>query len=235
MESLEGRVVLVAGGTGGVGEGIVAELLAQGARVVVQSRRQAALDGLAERLGPGARIGGVVAELGTDAGKEALRSAVAAHGVTAVVGSLGGFWQGLGVVDLPRAALDQVNDGGYLAHLGLAQAVLPVLSGPKAALVQINGLAALAGIPNSSALCISAAAQLALTRCLIVEAAADGPMIATFLIDQLVRTRAMQHLPDSALSPREIGSVVAAYLAAPDGHATRTLGKAEGRVTTRDL
>lgn len=233
MAALDNRRILVAGGTGGVGEGIVEELLSRGARVLVQSRSAEALESLKERLAGAGEVEGVVADLVSAAGRHALREA--AQGVSAVVGSLGGFWQGPPVIDLSHEDLSAVAEVRYRAHLGLAQAILPVLSGPHAALVQINGIVATLGVPGLSALCISAAAQLALTRCLIAEAAADGPHIASFVIDQLVRTRALQHLPDGALTPREVGSVVADYLAAPDGHAIRILGKAEGRVTTVGL
>lgn len=234
MTNLNDRTILVAGGTGGVGEGIVQEVLARGGRVLVQSRSTEAVAALKARLGGSGQIEAVIADLATTAGQDRLRAAAVSAGVNAAVGSLGGFWQGPPVLALPRADLDAVVDMGFGAHLGLAQAVLPVLNGPDAALVQINGLAATVGIPGSSALCISAAAQLALTRCLIAEAGPDSPRIASFLIAQLVRTRAMPQLPDDALTALEVGAVVADYLAAPGGHAIRRLDKAAGHVTTAE-
>lgn len=235
MARLTERTILVAGGTGGVGEGIVQELLARGARVLVQSRSAEALEALQTRLGASGQVEGVVADLQSMTGQDQLRATAARAGVSAAVSSLGGFWQGPPVRALPRETLDAVNDAGYLAHLALAQAVLPVLKGSNSALVQINGLAATLGIPGSSALCISAAAQLALTRCLIAESDAEGPRIASFLIGQLVRTRAMPQLPEGSLTAQEVGAVVADYLAAPSGHTIRRLDKAEGGVTTSEL
>ena len=46
MPSLEGAKVVVAGGAGGVGEGIVRALLAHGARVLATSRSEEKLEGL---------------------------------------------------------------------------------------------------------------------------------------------------------------------------------------------
>src|SRR5690625_4938751 len=44
------RTVLVVGGSGGVGQGVVRKLVADGARVVATGRHQSRLQGLAERI-----------------------------------------------------------------------------------------------------------------------------------------------------------------------------------------
>ena len=51
MGKLEGKTAFVAGGTGGVGEGIVRAFLDEGATVVVPSRKQENLDQLRGYLG----------------------------------------------------------------------------------------------------------------------------------------------------------------------------------------
>jgi NADP-dependent 3-hydroxy acid dehydrogenase YdfG len=48
MKKLENKIALVPGETGGVGEAIVKSLLAEGATVIVPSRRQERLDELLE-------------------------------------------------------------------------------------------------------------------------------------------------------------------------------------------
>src|SRR5580704_8427954 len=57
MESLKDRVAIVTGASRGIGLGIAAELVRQGARVCVTARKAEALDAaVAELGGPGAAI-----------------------------------------------------------------------------------------------------------------------------------------------------------------------------------
>ena len=54
MAKLDGKIALIPGGTGGVGEGIVRGFLNAGATVVVPSRREESLEKLRRQLGESA-------------------------------------------------------------------------------------------------------------------------------------------------------------------------------------
>ena len=66
MTKLDGKIILIAGGAGNVGEGVVATFLREGATVIVPSRRQESLDKLLSFLGSLAseRLVGLVGNIG---------------------------------------------------------------------------------------------------------------------------------------------------------------------------
>src|SRR4051812_15424234 len=104
MGRLDGKVSLILGGAGYVGEGIVRSFLEEGAFVIVPSRSQERLAGLRKVLGPLAseRLVTVPANVGTLQGAEALRGQILTKmgRLDAVVASLGGYKVGARVVDL---------------------------------------------------------------------------------------------------------------------------------------
>lgn len=66
------RVVVITGGTRGIGLGLASELLARGARVAICGRTQPAVDGALKRLGSPGRAAGVAADVTREADMEAL-------------------------------------------------------------------------------------------------------------------------------------------------------------------
>lgn len=75
MAKLDGKIALIPGGTGGVGEGIVRGFLNAGATVVVPSRREESLEKLRRQLGESAGDGFVplVGDLSQTESAEVLR------------------------------------------------------------------------------------------------------------------------------------------------------------------
>jgi len=71
MEKLEGKVVLITGGSAGIGLAIAEEVLAEGGQVVITGRGQAALDKAREQLG-----GSVMTFAGDAGDREATRQCV---------------------------------------------------------------------------------------------------------------------------------------------------------------
>src|SRR5258707_5110205 len=95
MGRLDGKVSLILGGAGYVGEGIVRSFLDEGAFVIVPSRSPERLQGLRQVLGAAANesLVTVPANTGTVAGAEGLRDQILQRmqRLDAVVASLGGF------------------------------------------------------------------------------------------------------------------------------------------------
>ncbi len=106
MAKLDGKICLVAGGTGSVGEGIVRAFLRQGASVVVPSRSQEAIDRLRNALAgaPVERLLTLVGNISDVDEAARLRDEILARhkAIDAVVASLGGTWEEkLKLVDVP--------------------------------------------------------------------------------------------------------------------------------------
>ena len=125
---LAGRVYVVSGGSRGLGRATAEALVADGARVVIGARDEAAVERAAQQLGGPAHAVGVVADLGEAAA--AARLVDAAHsaygGLDGALVSVGGPRPGtaLGTAeDAWRAAFESV----YLGALRLTRQVAGVL------------------------------------------------------------------------------------------------------------
>jgi len=128
--TMDGRVVVVAGGAGTVGSGIVHAFLQAGATVVVPSRDPARIDALRSSLDARDRVVGIEADIGTPEGAARVRATLERdHGdrIDHVVGSLGGAWQGKSVRELDldgfRAALHEYCGSHFVAM----RALLPLI------------------------------------------------------------------------------------------------------------
>src|SRR5689334_21205252 len=119
MPSLEGAKVVVAGGAGGVGEGIVRSLLRQGAQVIATSRSegklrelQAYCQGLPGELIP------MVGDLGDEEAARALQSQIYGRfrEIDVAVASLGGWWQGKPLTSVDMETWDRILRENLTAH-----------------------------------------------------------------------------------------------------------------------
>jgi 3-oxoacyl-[acyl-carrier protein] reductase len=125
---LTGRVYVVSGGSRGLGRATAEALVAEGARVVVGARDEAAVERAAQELGGPAHAVGVVADLGEAA--SAQRLVEAAHsaygGLDGALISVGGPPPGTAAdtdEDAWRAAFDSL----FLGALRLARCVIGAL------------------------------------------------------------------------------------------------------------
>lgn len=158
------KTVLIAGGAGGVGEGITRAFTAAGYRVIATSRRQDALDLLRNSLPEDQQrlFTGLVVDLSDAAASEAAAETVRqSHGTLhGLVTSLGGWWQGRPVQDVPAGVWDKVIRENLLTHVHAVRAFLPLLD--KAAnpfYFHINGFSAEEVVPGAAPVAMLAAAQ----------------------------------------------------------------------------
>jgi NAD(P)-dependent dehydrogenase (short-subunit alcohol dehydrogenase family) len=223
--------VLVAGGAGGVGEGIVRSLLLAAHVVIVPSRSDAKLDllrGRLEDIAPAERLETVVAQIGEPAGAERLRDQLASGGerVHAVIASLGGWWDGGKLIDMQPADWDRVMDETLRTHFVVARTFVPMLQRQGGGrYIAIGGGAAIAPIPGAAVISIAGAAQLMLTRALRAEV--DDPAVDIFelVIDGPVRTRHSEELAlPGWIELQEIGRIVVDLVAAGRTHDPRAAG-----------
>lgn len=177
---LNGRTVLVAGGTGNVGRVIVAALLDAGARVAVPSRSTGKLDRLRAEAGSehGERLVGVEGNIADERNAGRLLDEITSRvgRLDAAVASLGHFVAAPSVLSAPLTDLQQALDGYLLAHFTVAGAVIPALSDTGGSYTFINGPLAFQPMSQDTGLVsIVTAAQAMLAR-IAVRETEDSPV-----------------------------------------------------------
>jgi len=127
---VEGKVVLVTGGSRGIGEMIAAGFLANGAKVYISSRKADACDATALRLSD--RHGGECISLPADlsglAGVDALAAQLGEReaGLNVLVNNAGVSW-GAPIDTFPESGWDKVMDTNVKGVFFLTQRLLPLL------------------------------------------------------------------------------------------------------------
>lgn len=128
--SVSGKVVLVTGGSRGIGEMIAAGFLANGAKVYISSRKQAVCDATAERLATeyGGECISLPADLAGLDGIGALATELAAREsrLDVLVNNAGVSW-GASIDEFPEMGWDKVMDTNVKGVFFLTQKLLPLL------------------------------------------------------------------------------------------------------------
>jgi NAD(P)-dependent dehydrogenase (short-subunit alcohol dehydrogenase family) len=209
--------ILVAGGTGGVGEGIVRALLAAGHHVIVPSRSAARLDRLRRDVESGSARSGMLetltGEIGTTDGAFVIRDRIArtVGRLDVLIPSLGGWWEG-GLLAAAPAVWDAVMNEMLRTHYIFAHVFVPVICAQAGGgrYIGIGGGAAYQPIRNSSLVSIAAAAQLMLTRALRQEIADPAIDVLELVVDGPVRTRDSENVAASDwITADDVGRIVA--------------------------
>jgi NAD(P)-dependent dehydrogenase (short-subunit alcohol dehydrogenase family) len=214
------RTVLVAGGAGGVGEGIVRALLAStDATVVVTSRDPARLALLASRvagLAVAERFVGMIGDAGDPNGASAIAARVRDElgGIDVAIPSLGGWWEGGPLIETDPATWEAVRTEMLDTHVVFARTFVPeLLRRGGGWYLAIGGGAALQPIRNASIVSIAAAAQLMLTRSLALELAERDVRINELVVNGPVSTRDSESFARrSWITADQVGVVVAELL-----------------------
>ncbi len=232
MNTLEGKSFVVAGGAGGVGEGIVRALLGEGARVVVPSRERARLEALRALVAPHAgstahaakgasaeRLELVETDVGDAAECERLRDEqIRRHGpIHGVVSAIGGWWQGARLGHVPVDAWDRVLRNNLRTPWIVARTFVDALHAiPGASYTILNGSAALEPVIDAGPASIASAGLLMMSRALASEAKGTHLRVNTLVLGP-VRTRNTRGpgMPEW-LGADEVGAYVA-HLASDAG------------------
>lgn len=163
------RVVLVVGGTSGIGLATARQLVGRGDTVVVAARDAARVAAVAADLGGGAT--GVALDL-TDAASvhDAVERCVTEHGrLDAVVTSAQTMAYGT-TEQVPTEVFASVVDTAVMGTVHLARAVLPVFRRQGGGhLVVVSSLLAEISVPSMTAYCTAKWGQLGLVRGLQLE------------------------------------------------------------------
>lgn len=214
MAKLTGKVALIAGGTGGVGEGIVRAFLNEGAVVVVPSRNSDRLQQLVEQIDSTAteRLIPIVGDFADSQTADQLRHQVFSNvgRLDAVVTSLNGRWgEDLPLIKTSLADWRQMIESNLTAHFIAAKTFLPVLQ-RGSSYTLIGGGAALKPIPHYGPVCVPAAGQVMLTQMLIEEMKDSGVRINEVVLNSYIHIRERDGTGHSEwLSADEVGKYTA--------------------------
>lgn len=211
----EGKVILVAGGTGAVGEGIVKYLAENGATVLVPTRSEdKALDALGYVDQPYRKnVFYLFGDISDEADAQKMHDVIVDHfeQLDGMVSSLGGRWQGAALTDITKAEWEELMQGLLTAHFVASKTLMPLLrqgsnytfisgvSAEDAAFSKYSGPVAPAG-----------AAVLMLSELYAVEMAGRFNVNALVLGPVNTRVRPTSYRKDSYVSSKTVGELIGA-------------------------
>jgi NAD(P)-dependent dehydrogenase (short-subunit alcohol dehydrogenase family) len=216
MEDFSGKVVLVTGGTGGLGRAVSLAFLEAGARVVVTYRKQAELDALKSAAGAvGAKLEGEVVDVTDETAVHRLAGGIVArHGrLDALVNTVGGYAGGAKLWETDPETLDRMLAlnlrSGYALFRAAAHIMLKQRHG---AIVNIAAKAALDHPAGAAAYAASKAAALAMLDSLAAELKGSG-VRANTVLPSIIDTEAnRKSMPGADFSkwpkPEDIARVI---------------------------
>jgi NAD(P)-dependent dehydrogenase (short-subunit alcohol dehydrogenase family) len=194
----EGNVVVVAGGTGGLGRAVTLAFLEEGAKVVVSFRKQEELDALKELAGANAaRLEAFTVDVTDEAAvRQLVEKILAKHGrLDALVNTVGGYAGGVKLWELETKVFDQMLAlnlrSGYALSRAAARAMLKQGSG---AIVNVAAKAALDHGAGAAAYAASKAAAVAMLDSLAGDLKGSGVRVNSILpsiIDTEANRKAM--------------------------------------------
>ena len=216
MNDFSGKVVLVAGGTGGLGRAVSLAFLEAGARVVVTFRKQAEFDALRRTAGRnGANLEGDAVDVTDEAATRRLVEGIVdgRSRLDALVNTVGGYAGGTRLWETDADTLDRMLALNLRAGHALSRAVVPaLLQQGHGAIVNNAAKAALDPPAGAGAYAASKAAALAMLESLAADLKGTGVRANTIrpsIIDTAANRRSM---PDADYSkwpkPEDIARVI---------------------------
>ncbi|HEX4593232.1 MAG TPA: SDR family NAD(P)-dependent oxidoreductase [Bryobacteraceae bacterium] len=193
-----GKVVLVAGGTGGLGRAVSLAFLAEGADVIVTYRNDQEFAGLMGAAGSDAsRVAGRRTDVTDEAAVDQLIGGIGAEGkrLDVLVNTVGGYAGGMKLWELDAKVLDQMLALNLRSGFLLSRAAAKVMRQQgRGAIVNVASKAALDHDSGLAAYAASKAAAVALMDSLAADLKGAGVRVNSVLpsiIDTEVNRKAM--------------------------------------------
>ncbi len=206
--------VLVTGGTGALGQAVVAELLASGAHVTSTYIVERERGRLTAALGDNDRLALVEADVTSDDGAEsAVGAAAGAAPLAALVNIVGGFSAPGRLHEAPVSDFERQIELNLMTAVRASRAAIPaMLDAGSGAIVCVGTKAALEPFSGAAGYAVSKAAVLALVRALDVEYRDDGIRANAILPSVIDTPGNRKSMPDADFStwvpPAEIARVI---------------------------
>jgi NAD(P)-dependent dehydrogenase (short-subunit alcohol dehydrogenase family) len=196
--TFEGKVAVVAGGTGGLGRAVSEAFLDEGATVIVTYRTPAEFDALVHAAGAnGARLEGQRVDVTDETeSRQLIEGTLAQHKrLDALINTVGGYAGGVKLWDLDTKVLENMLNLNLRSGYALSRAVVPaMLKQGYGSIVNVAAKAALDHPAGAAAYAASKAAALAMLDSLAMEVAGTGVRVNSVLpsiIDTAANRKAM--------------------------------------------
>ena len=213
--SLVGNVVLVAGGTGGLGRAVSLAFLQEGAQVIVTYRKEEEFASLKGSAATPLGLEGHIVDVTDEHAVAALVSAVVAkYGkLDAVVNTIGGYAGGVKLWALETHVFEAMLSVNLRAGFVLARAVMPTMLKQKhGSFVNVAAKAAIDHAAGAGAYAASKAAAVALIDSLAADAKGTGVRVNSILPSIIDTPANRQAMPDSDFAawpkPEHIANVI---------------------------
>jgi NAD(P)-dependent dehydrogenase (short-subunit alcohol dehydrogenase family) len=214
--SFAGRVVIVAGGTGGLGRAVSLAFLEEGAKVIVTYRKDEEFRALKDSAGPNASsLEGHPVDVTDEAATGAFVDGVlASHGALDVlVNTVGAYAGGVKFWDMTTKVFDQMLALNLRSGYVLARAVMPaMLKARRGSIVNMAAKAALDHGAGAAAYAASKAAAVALMDSLAADARGTGVRVNSILPSIIDTAANRMAMPDADFAtwpkPQDIAQVV---------------------------
>jgi NAD(P)-dependent dehydrogenase (short-subunit alcohol dehydrogenase family) len=214
--SFAGKVVLVAGGTGGLGRAVSLAFMAEGAKTVVTYRNDEEFETLEKEAGATASLleGQRVDVTDETAVRDLVNDVIARHGrLDAMVNTVGGYAGGIKLWELKTKTFEQMLDLNLRAGYALSRAaIVPMLRQKHGAIVNVAAKAAFDHGGGAAAYAASKAAAVAMMDSLAADVKGTGVRVNSILpsiIDTEANRKAM---PDADFAtwpkPEDIARVI---------------------------
>ncbi|MCY7338888.1 MAG: SDR family oxidoreductase [Sphingomonas bacterium] len=215
-QRLDGKVAIITGSTGGIGEATAALFLALGARVLLVARSAEKLDALTARLGESERVAGAIAEATDEA---AFAAAVATTvdrfgGVDILIANAGteGMVKPVDTLNVEEFnAVLHTNVTGV--WLSIKHVVEPMKQRGGGSIVALSSVAGVIGFPNLTAYSASKHAVIGLVKSAALELGASGIRVNAVgpapIDNRMIRSIEEQLAPDDpdALRSQILGTI----------------------------
>jgi NAD(P)-dependent dehydrogenase (short-subunit alcohol dehydrogenase family) len=220
------KVIVVAGGTGGLGRAVSQAFLAEGATVVVTYRSESELDDLTRTVpAAGARLTGLKVDVTDEqASLQLVGSVVTQYSrIDALFNSVGGYAGGVKLWDTETKVLDRLFNLNLRSGFALTRAVTPVMLRQRSGcIVNVAAKAAFDHPAGAAAYAASKAAAVALIDSLAAELVGSGVRVNS-VIPSVIDTEANRKaMPKADFArwpkPEDIAQVVL-FLCSPEGKA----------------
>jgi NAD(P)-dependent dehydrogenase (short-subunit alcohol dehydrogenase family) len=213
--SFSGKVVLVAGGTGGLGRAVSLAFLLEGAKVIVPYRREEEYAALKAAAANTAALEGHIVDVTDElAVAEFIANVLSRHSrLDAAVNTIGGYAGGIKLWDLETNVLDAMLKLNLRSGFTLARAVMPaMLKQRHGSIVNVAAKAALDHGAGAAAYAASKAAAVALMDSLAADTKGTGVRVNSILPSIIDTPANRQAMPNADFAswpkPEDIAQVI---------------------------
>ena len=209
-------MVLVSGGTGGLGRAVTLAFLQEGADVVVTYQKQSELDALKDAAQEhSSRLDGHKIDVTDEVAVSALvDDTLQKHRkLDALANTVGGYAGGLKLWEMDAKVFDQMLQLNLRSGFALSRAVVPaMLKQGHGAIVNVAAKAAIDHAAGASAYASSKAAAVALMDCLAADLMGTGVRVNSILPSIIDTPANRAAMPDADFSswpkPEELARVI---------------------------